>query len=57
VHHIWTVALEYRTNLWVERVASDDNIADCPSRFEYQMLEDLDAIWITPRTGREFLRL
>ena len=26
--------------LWVERVATDDNIADLPNRDSYQLLED-----------------
>ena len=30
-------------HLWVERVPSKWNISDCPSRFKYNLMEELNA--------------
>ena len=35
IHAIWYMAAKYGFGLWIERVASDDNISDCPSRERY----------------------
>ena len=48
VHEIWTLALEKGIHLWVERVPTEDNIADLPSRYEWQLLYDIYAQWCEP---------
>ena len=48
VHEIWTHALRHRIHVWVERVPSDYNIADCPSRRSYHLLRKLGALWRKP---------
>ena len=48
VHQIWTVAINCRIKLWVERVPSKENLADCPSRGSVALLRDLGATWIEP---------
>jgi len=45
IHEIWMHAFIHKIKLWVERVPSKYNISDSPSRFEYQIFEDLDAAW------------
>ena len=37
-----------RIRLWIMRVPTKDNIADAPSRFSYELLEELDGQWRTP---------
>ena len=32
VHAQWLHAAKLRTQLWIQRVATDDNVADLPSR-------------------------
>jgi len=49
VHEIWTLALMYGMGLWIDRVPSDDNLADLPSREEYKLLHKLGAVWRTPQ--------
>lgn len=44
-------ALLNKSRIWIERVASDPNISDLPSREEYQMMWDLGAIWRKPRVA------
>ena len=48
VHEIWTLAYHNQTHLWLQRVATDDNIADLPSREEYQLMRDIGAVWREP---------
>ena len=48
VHEIWTAALKYEVALWTERVPSKYNVADLPSRFEWQLMNDIGAQWVTP---------
>jgi hypothetical protein len=48
VHEIWTLALSCGISIWVDRVPSDDNLADLPSREEYRLLEQLGAAWKAP---------
>ena len=49
VHEIWTLALLHRMSLWVDRVPSDDNLADLPSREEYDLLHKMGAVWRKPQ--------
>ena len=53
VHAIWYMAAKYGFGLWIERVASDDNISDCPSRERYETLIELGAYWVAPVTPPE----
>ena len=55
VHEIWTHALRSRIHLWLERVPSAENISDSPSRFEYEMLEELGATWVRPSIAELYL--
>ena len=48
VHEIWTYAFEHGIKLWIERVPSEDNISDCPSRQEYELMTALGATWCEP---------
>ena len=48
VHAIWFMAAKYGFGLWVERVCSEDNIADNPSREDHNLLRQLGAIWCPP---------
>ena len=56
IHEIWTMAFQIGAHLWIERVPTDDNISDLPSRTEYALLYDeFDAQWREPVIGRLFL--
>ena len=55
VHEIWTQALMGKTRLWIERVPTDDNLADLPSREEYALLEEMHAQWREPVVAQLFL--
>ena len=48
VHNIWTFALHHRIDLWVERVPSELNISDCPSRWDDRLMHSLGAKWVEP---------
>ena len=48
VHGMWAQALSRRMNLWVERVASNMNVADMPSRKHYCVLNALKAKYRAP---------
>ena len=34
--------------LWIDRVPSDDNLSDLPSREEYELLYSMGAVWREP---------
>ena len=48
VHQIWSLAYRHSIRLWVERVPSKYNLADCPSRGSTKILELLSARFIAP---------
>ena len=48
IHCIWTHAARINSYLHVMRVPSEENIADLPSRCEYDLLHALDASWLAP---------
>ena len=52
IHELWTLAVHSRIHMWLERVASEDNIADLPSRESYGVLEELGATWRKPVLAR-----
>ena len=55
VHEIWTQALLTKTRVWIERVPTDDNIADLPSREDYALLHHLGAKWREPVIAQVFV--
>ena len=55
VHSIWRRAAALKTALWIERVPTDDNIADLPSREDYDLLERIGAQWLPPVIDEAFL--
>ena len=48
VHSVWMQALMQRFQLWAYRVPTDDNLSDLPSRNEYGILRELEAVWHEP---------
>ena len=48
-HSVWLIAAKLRCCLWIERVASADNIADDPSREDYEAMKEIGARWVRPR--------
>ena len=56
IHKIWTMAFEIGAHVWIERVASAENISDLPSRTDYDLLyHEFGAQWREPVIGRLFL--
>ena len=55
VHGIWAHAFHSRFNLWLERVPTENNIADAPSRFDYRLLNELGARWCRPALANLYL--
>ena len=50
------MALQIGAHLWIERVASEDNISDLRSREEYELLRNgFDAIWRKPVIDQLFV--
>ena len=35
IHDIWLIALRNKSTVWTERVGSNDNLSDLPSRQSY----------------------
>ena len=54
VHCIWKKAVTLGAHIWVQRVPTDDNIADLPSREKYGLLERIGAVHTEPFLGPEF---
>ena len=54
VHTQWTHAAEQGLSLYVMRVATDDNIADLPSRNALQMLQMAGAEQFAPLLQSEY---
>ena len=56
IHEVWTQAFLNHTHVWIERVPSEDNISDLPSRSEYWLVaEKLCAQWREPVIAQPFL--
>ena len=51
VHEIWTHALCNHSHIWVERVPTKDNLADLPSREQYDLVKKLGAVWLEPKVA------
>ena len=45
VHVLWSRAAALGMEVWVERVPTECNIADDPSRERYDLLHELGAVW------------
>ena len=55
IHAIWTQCLRQSISLWVQRVPTDDNLADLPSRSCYKLLAELGAVWRDPQLANLYL--
>ena len=53
-HCIWLAAAELGIELRIDRVPTASNIADLPSRREYDWLNEMRAVWIKPLLRRCF---
>ena len=47
IHEIWSHTVSNEVKLWIERVPSELNVADLPSRFEYELVDSI-AAWKAP---------
>ena len=45
---MWLFAVQHNVGLWIERVPSEYNIADDPSREEYTALVEWGAVYVEP---------
>ena len=50
------MAARLNAGLWVERVGTHDNIADLPSRGQYNLLHKLGFKWSEPKFDKAFAR-
>ena len=58
VYAVWLEAIRHGLTLWFERVPSDDNIADEPSRNLFATIENvLGATYVPPRGTGDLGRL
>ncbi len=48
-------ALLNKMHIWIERVPSEENISDLPSRESHQLLRALGAQWKEPMVAKLFL--
>ena len=48
VHGLWLKAAAINMGMWIERVPSNDNIADLPSRSDFDLLHRLNAVAVSP---------
>ena len=56
MHGRLLLAAKEHMTLYVVRVATDDNIADLPSRGEFQVLEEQGAVYAEPRLEEPHLQ-
>ena len=56
VHCLWLFAARFKIALQIERVPSEYNIADLPSREEHETLRALGAEWVRPVLQDAFWR-
>ena len=54
IHGIWIHAVRLQAHLHILRVPTEDNIADLPSRCEYDLLERIGAPWYTPKLANHY---
>ena len=55
IHEIWSHCWANSIHIWIERVASKDNISDLPSREEYRLLEELGGVWRPPQIATLYI--
>ena len=55
IHNVWLQALQQHFSLWVYRVPTDDNLSDLPSRGEYELLQEIGAVWHDPYIAEIYL--
>lgn len=53
-HCIWKQAAQLHTELWISRVPSKENIADLPSRQQFELLNNLGAKWVSPKLADDY---
>ena len=53
IHSVWHMSVKHAFGVWVERVPSSLNIADEPSREQYDTLRALGARWVEPTLAPE----
>ena len=54
VHCMWLKAAQMHMHLYVERVPTDDNIADLPSREAYDLLKSMGVVAVEAKLDRMF---
>ena len=54
VHCIWKFAVALKVNLRIDRVPTELNISDLPSREEYALLDRLGSTWVPPNLHESF---
>ena len=55
VPHYLLQAYHLKLHLWIERVPSDENISDLPSRCHYQLMRELGAVHRKPKMAHVVL--
>jgi len=53
-HSFWTKLLEIHASAFVQRVATDDNVADLPSRLDFRLLNAMKAVFVEPVLDSRF---
>ena len=51
VGEFWLLVAQLRARVYIDRVESKSNIADGPSRNQFDEVESLGGLWTSPRTG------
>ena len=54
VHGIWLFAAKHSIDLRVDRVPTEENISDLPSREEYELMKTAGIQRVQPKLDREF---
>ena len=54
VHGVWAMAAELAASVWVHRVPSSANIADPPSREDYDLVRRIEAKFVEPVLDERF---
>ena len=55
-HCLWVQLIKLKTEVFIQRVPTEVNIADLPSREEYSLLESIGAEWVQPRLDQLLCR-
>ena len=51
VGEFWLLAAQLRVHVYIDRVESKSNLADGPSRNQFDEIKGLGGSWTSPRTG------